>query len=168
MCDCTVVKEILEYDGGNHQLRRWCQELMGYHFSVIHRCARMMRDVDALTRRFGKAVTLYCMQAHLMCSRDKLYRPLAYDFDHFLSTSKPQKVLPPDIPLTAQHAPIYLTTPVVEPISLKPCIDIPSSVPVLHHTAMTFAPAPPDSLNLSVTNCTDSFNSTFTSHNLPV
>ena len=111
MCDCTAVKEILEYDGGSHQLRRWCQELMGYHFTVIHCCARMMWDVDALTRRFGKAVTLYCMQAYLMRSRDKLARPLAYDFDHFHSTSKPQKVLPPDIPLPAQHAPIDLTTP---------------------------------------------------------
>ena len=106
----------------------------------------MMRDVDALTRRFGKAVTLYCMQAHLMCSRDKISRPLAYDFDHFHSTSKPQKVLPPEIPPMTQYAPIPLTTPVVDPISLKPSIEIPSSVTVLHHTATTFAPAPPASL----------------------
>ena len=49
-----------------------------------------------------------------------------------------------------------------------PCIYLPSSVPVLHHTAMKFAPAPIASLNSSLTNCTDSFNSTFTSHNLPV
>ena len=26
---------------------RWAQELLGYHFSVIHRPARMMVDVDA-------------------------------------------------------------------------------------------------------------------------
>ena len=168
MCDCMAIKEILEYIGDSHQLRRWCQELMGYDFSVIHRCELMMRDVDALTRRFGKAVTLYCMQAYLMRSRDKPSRPLAYDFDHFHSTSKPQKVFPPDISLTAQHAPIDLTIPVVDPISLKPYIDLPSSVPVLHHTAMKFAPAPLASLNSSFTNCTDSFNSTFTSHKLPV
>ena len=97
-----------------------------------------------------------------MPSRDNLSRPLAYDFDHFHATSKPQKILPPDIPQ------IDLTIPVVEPISLTPCINIPSSVQVLHHTAMKFSPAPLASLNSSLTNCTDSFNSTFTSHNLPI
>ena len=97
ICDYTVVREILDYDGGSHQLRRWCQELMGYHFTVIHHCARMMRDVDALTRRFGKAIALYCMQTHLIRSRNKLSRPLAYGFDHFHTTAKPQQVLP--IPL---------------------------------------------------------------------
>ena len=158
MCDCTAVKEILEYDGGSHQLRRWCQELMGYHFTVVHRCARMMWDVDALTRRFGKAVTLYCMQAHLMRSQDKLSRPFAYDFNHFHSTSKPQKVLSPNLPPITQQAPSPLTAPVEVFVTLSPSIETPSSVPVLHHTAIEFASAPPASLGLSVLNSTDSFN----------
>ena len=34
MCDCSAVKEILEYNGSSHQLRRWCQELMGVTMSL--------------------------------------------------------------------------------------------------------------------------------------
>ena len=56
----------------SHQLRRWYQELMGYNFVVINMCARMMKDVDALTRHFGKTIALYCMQVHLMRSGDIL------------------------------------------------------------------------------------------------
>jgi hypothetical protein len=50
ICDCNAVKEVLEYDGNIHQIRRWSQELLGYHFTVIHRPAKMMKDVDALSR----------------------------------------------------------------------------------------------------------------------
>jgi hypothetical protein len=49
LCDCSAIKEILEYDGPIHQIRRWAQELLGYFFQVFHRPARMMRDVDGLT-----------------------------------------------------------------------------------------------------------------------
>jgi hypothetical protein len=50
ICDCNAVKEVLEYDGNIHQVRRWLQELLGYQFSVIHCPERMMKDVDALSR----------------------------------------------------------------------------------------------------------------------
>ena len=83
MCDCSAVKEILEYNGSSHQLRRWCQELMGYNFAIIHRKERMMRKVDTVSRRFRKTITLHVMQAHLMRSRDVLTRPLLYSLDHF-------------------------------------------------------------------------------------
>ena len=52
LCDCSAIKEVLEYTGDIHQVRRWAQELLGYHFRIFHRPARMMRDVDGLTRRF--------------------------------------------------------------------------------------------------------------------
>jgi hypothetical protein len=34
LCDCSAIKEILEYDGPIHQIRRWAQELLGYFFHV--------------------------------------------------------------------------------------------------------------------------------------
>ena len=42
LCDCSAMREILEYDGPIHQIRRWAQELLGYHFLIFHRPARMM------------------------------------------------------------------------------------------------------------------------------
>ena len=59
MCDCVAVKEALEYDGNISMVCRWAQELLGYHFTVLHRSKHMMRDVDALTRRFGPLVAQY-------------------------------------------------------------------------------------------------------------
>lgn len=38
---------------------RWVQELLGYHDSIMYRCARMMRDVNAISRRFGPSIALY-------------------------------------------------------------------------------------------------------------
>ena len=66
LCDCSGVKEILEYDGPIHQVRRWAQELLGYSFHVVHRPARMMADVDAFTRRFGPLITSYLVRAFRM------------------------------------------------------------------------------------------------------
>jgi hypothetical protein len=53
LCNCSAVKEVLEYEGLIHVIRRWAQELLGYHFAVIHQPNRMMRDVDALSRRYN-------------------------------------------------------------------------------------------------------------------
>jgi hypothetical protein len=50
LCDCSAMKGILNYDGQIHVVRRWAQELLGCHFAVIHRPARMTADVDALSR----------------------------------------------------------------------------------------------------------------------
>ena len=43
------MKEILEYTGSIHQLRRWSQEIFGYTFAIIHHAASMIKDVDGLT-----------------------------------------------------------------------------------------------------------------------
>ena len=63
MCDCTAVKEILEYFGPVYQLRHWSQELMGHEYAFIHRPAKMMKDFDTLSRRFGKNVAAYFVHA---------------------------------------------------------------------------------------------------------
>jgi hypothetical protein len=90
MCDCNAIKEILEYEGNIAMVSRWAQELLGYHFTVIHRSARMMVDVDGLTRRFGKPIAEYIMIAHIMSKRDQKMRPEAYR-DDFTAIEKPTK-----------------------------------------------------------------------------
>ena len=79
LCDCSGVKEILEYDGPIHQVRRWAQELLGYFFHIVHRPARMMADVDAFTRRYGPLVTAYLVRAYAMHTASKTQHPAAYD-----------------------------------------------------------------------------------------
>ena len=79
LCDCSAVQEILEYDGTIPMICRWSQELLGYDFVVIHRNNRMMVDVDALTRRFGKLVAKHMMIAAYLTDKDKTARPKAYE-----------------------------------------------------------------------------------------
>jgi hypothetical protein len=79
LCDCSAMKEILDYNGQIHVIRRWAQELLGYHFAVIHRPARMMADVDALSRRYVGLVRQYMIYAATLSTADRLRRPCAYN-----------------------------------------------------------------------------------------
>ena len=88
LCDCSAVKELLEYDGDIAMISRWAQELLGYHFTVIHRSARMMRDVDAITRRFGPMIARHMMIAAILSARDREKRPAAYEKEAFVSSKK--------------------------------------------------------------------------------
>jgi len=56
ICDCNSIKEIIEYTGSIHQLRRWSQENFSYDFNIIHRLAKMMKDVDACSRHLNTLV----------------------------------------------------------------------------------------------------------------
>jgi hypothetical protein len=78
LCDCSAMKEILEYDGEIHQIRRWAQELLGYHFTIVHRPSRMMRDVDSLTRMYEPLVRQYITRAAELLASDRSDRPFAY------------------------------------------------------------------------------------------
>ena len=49
MCDCKAVQEVVEYTGSIVMVQRWAQELLGYHFTVIHWSEKIMGDVYAIT-----------------------------------------------------------------------------------------------------------------------
>jgi hypothetical protein len=89
LCDCSGVKEILEYDGPIHQVRRWAQKLLGYCFHIVHWPARMMADVDAFMRRYGLVITSYLRSAVTMDDECRAQRPAAYAPSMF--TANPMK-----------------------------------------------------------------------------
>ena len=90
MCDCSAVKEVLEYEGSISYVCRWAQELLGYHFSCVHRSNRMMANVDSLTRRFGKPTAQYLAVAFLLHQNNKEARPSAYDPNNFIDNKLKQ------------------------------------------------------------------------------
>ena len=92
VCDCKSIKEILEYSGSIPMVMRWAQELLGYHFSIIHRPASMMEDVDSLTRRFGKEIGRYESIAQILRTVDRINRPDAYDPAVFHSMHRTTKM----------------------------------------------------------------------------
>ena len=92
MCDCIAVKEILEYNGSIHMVMRWSQELLGYHFTIIHRLAAMMADVDGLTRRFGAPISTHIAVAAILRQHDLKHRPRAYNPEAFTTAAKSTKI----------------------------------------------------------------------------
>ena len=140
MCDCIAVKEILEYDGEIHMICRWAQELLGYHYSIIHRCERMMKYVDSISRRFGPAIAVYIRAAALLITVDRQRRPLAYDKIIPNSTSE-AKYLPSHC--LDLHVPV-LTNPTISSFGViqvpspvhTPCPPI-SSAPILFYSSRT-------------------------------
>ena len=85
ICDCSSVKEVLEYDGSIHQLKRWTQELMVYEFVCLHRPNKMMKDVDGVCRYIDPLIRRYLFDAAAMRSDDIALRIFAYNFDVFLN-----------------------------------------------------------------------------------
>ena len=94
LCNCMAIQEILEYSGNIHMICRWTQELLVYSFTILHRPAKMMQDVDALSRRFGKDAAYHFHIAHNLKLRDIAARPTAYDKTNFESYSK-KRTKPP-------------------------------------------------------------------------
>ena len=79
ICHCSAMNEILDYDGGQiHVVRRWAQELLGYHFSVIHRPAHMMADADALSHCYFGLVCQYILYAAQLSAAGCARRPAAF------------------------------------------------------------------------------------------
>ena len=73
-------------------ISRWAQELLGYHYSVLHRSACMMIDVDALKRRFGNLTAQYIQVSSLLSLYDRQQLPNAYLGD-LTSVLNPTKIL---------------------------------------------------------------------------
>ena len=113
---------------------------MGYNFAIIYRSARMMRDVDAPTRRLDKAIILYIIQIYLMRYHNILSCSLAYNLDHLQVSSKPQRV----IPLCTSFIPSSVPKSVASSYgSLDASSD--STAAVQYHIAIALSSTPPNS-----------------------
>ena len=156
------MKEILDYTGSIHQLRRWLQELLGYEFAIIYRAASMMKDVDVLSRHIDVLIYRYLTQARGMRLVDIAKRPFAYSFDSFISCSNLRRVTTSDSIITTEassilsllstthHSPFHFTSP-----SILQSYSVPKPIAyTLHHIV------PPENIIwLSFESITTSFGS---------
>ena len=78
LCDMKPTYRIMHYTGPIHILRRWCQELLAYNFSCIHRSPSMMVDVDYLSRMHNKLIKSHVSIATRLSLVDRATRPEAY------------------------------------------------------------------------------------------
>jgi len=130
LCDCNSVKEVLTYEGPLHAVCRLAQELFGYHFTVVHRPNRMMRDVDALNRMYGPLVSVYEEKIISDTHADSVTRPFSFQTQAFpkFAIKCPDQATPdstPSAPIAllcvhpdSTYAPPALFTNYPVPISL--------------------------------------------------
>ena len=97
MCDCNTIKEIIEYDGSIHQLKRRTQEFLAYEFVIIHRVAAMMKDVDSISRCVDPLVHQYNMTTVRLHSDNVTTRPSACTFDVFAGCTNPRHLSASDV-----------------------------------------------------------------------
>ena len=141
------MEESLEYNGEIAMVARWAQELLSYHFSVIHRPAQMIMDVDGLTRRFDSLPSQYAHIASLLSTMDRQARPDVYT-DSISGYSLASKV-PSDPGNNNSFPPILTgstiigyhnaTIPTPGSDDIAP-VTIISSISIMLHFAIPFAP----------------------------
>ena len=56
----------------------WEQEILGYHFTIVHRSNNIIVDVYALALRFVHIISHHIVIAALLRSHDQAKRPHAY------------------------------------------------------------------------------------------
>ena len=78
LCDMKPTYRIMYYTGPIHILRRWCQELLAYNFSCIHRSHSMMIDVDYLSWMHNELIKSRVSIASRLSLVDRATRPEAY------------------------------------------------------------------------------------------
>jgi hypothetical protein len=158
LCDCNSIKEVLEYTGPIHMICRWSQELLGYQFTIIHRPAKMMADVDALNRRFSSDLAQYTCIASILRASDIQQRPSAYTGQSF--SNHPTKHHP--IASSASHLPI-LTKDTIHHLAMTPIesaaahtatpnIFAISCTPAHYHTSLTPITSNPQQPSISTSN----------------
>ena len=93
----------------------WSQELLGYHFSVVHQPDQMTVDIESLSRIFGSLTMQYIQVVTLLSNSDRKARPEAY-FPGFKNSKQATKSnVSPNVPtvplpiLTAED--LRLATP---------------------------------------------------------
>ena len=110
----------MEYSGNIHQLRRWSQELLGYEFPIIHHVARMMKDVDGLSRHIDILIHCHLTQAARMRADDVAQRPSVYSYNTFNTCSNPRRITTSNVTIVTKSS------------SLLPALSI------IHHSPINF------------------------------
>ena len=95
----------MEYSDNIRHLRRWSQELLGYEFTIIHRVARMMKDVDGSSRHIDVLIHRYLTQAARMRADDVAQRPSVYSCDTFNTCSNPCRITTSDVTIVTKSSP---------------------------------------------------------------
>ena len=73
-------------------IKRWAKDLLGYQFAVVHRNAKMMKDVDGLNRFYEPEIAEFLKVAAILQIDDAKKQPDAYNRTNLRELATPTKV----------------------------------------------------------------------------
>ena len=129
----------------------WAQELLGYHFTYLHCLARMMIDLDVLTRRFGVALAQHLCIAVVLHNVDVKNQPLAYELD--ISATDNITQLEPAADMVSKSIPLLTVSAISSymtvPAELSTCTptwrpNISSIPPIIYSIPILLCHTPPN------------------------
>ena len=78
ICDMATTYKIIFYTCPIHTLMKWSQELHGYYFLCIHRCHKMMVDMNYLSRMYDNLVKQHVIVENILSLADRCNQPYEY------------------------------------------------------------------------------------------
>ena len=111
ICDCSAMKEVLEYKETTPMVCGWAQKRLVCHFNINRRSNKMVFNVDSITRHFGNLISHYITIATLLSSLNYAKHPLDYDVTEFrdlgnvniTETDNPSRKPPPFLTSDVLH-----------------------------------------------------------------
>jgi hypothetical protein len=98
ICDYDGMRILFGYDGPIKQLRRWGQEMLGYNCTLLHRSHKLMRDVDAINRRYETGlIKTYMMKEAALYNDSLRCHPNAYAIPNLRYVDRHLAADPPPI-----------------------------------------------------------------------
>ena len=124
LCDFNYIKQILEYNGSSHQLKRWSRELLVYECVIIYRPAAKKNYADGIYRYIYHLVYQYFITTSRLHLEDVVTRSFVYSFDVFIRCNNP-------------HNPLHIT--LSDTLSISITTSSISSIPTLYCTPINFS-----------------------------
>ena len=92
------MSKIFEYDDDIYMVSRWIQDIIGYHFSILHRPDRMIIDINSFALIFGN-LTTQCVQIETLLSNYDIHARSEAHTDNFKDLKHATKTpVSPDSP----------------------------------------------------------------------
>jgi hypothetical protein len=111
ICDCDSMRILFGYDIPIKQLWRWGQDMLGYNCTLLHRSHQLMRDVDAINRRYETGLIKTYMTKEAALHNDSLCRhPNSYAIPNLRYMNRHLAADPPHISDINARDPVAAST----------------------------------------------------------
>ena len=146
LCNWNAVKEVLEYQGSIHQLKRWSREFLAYECVCLYHPNTTMKDVDGICRHIDPLIHRYLIEAAAVLSTDIRLQPFMYKRDVFSSFPNPRHVSVANTSSAHNTVSTISTPSALYHYPVRFSTELPSSPPTLQDSPLPIISVPSDEI----------------------